>query len=87
MATVTFDTLKFVRRLKEAGVPETQAEAFADALREAQGESDLVTKADLRAELADLRAELAELKSDLIKWLIGIMGFMTTLFVVIVKFL
>jgi len=30
MATITFDTLKFVRTLKEAGVPENQAEAFSE---------------------------------------------------------
>ena len=48
MTSITFDTHKFVRRLKEAGVPEGQAEAVADAFRDAQGETDLVTKQDLR---------------------------------------
>lgn len=37
---ITFDTHKFVRTLKDAGVPESQAEAF----KEAQGEADLATK-------------------------------------------
>jgi hypothetical protein len=89
MTAVTFDTLKFVRRLKEAGVPEAQAEAEAEALAEALGSSavNLATKADIET----VRREIAELKSDLIKWMagliIGSMGFMTTLFVVIVKFL
>jgi hypothetical protein len=32
MATVTFDTLKFVERLKAAGVPEAQVKAEAEAL-------------------------------------------------------
>jgi hypothetical protein len=35
MATITFDTLKFVKRLKDAGVPESQAEAISDAFRDA----------------------------------------------------
>lgn len=35
MATVTFDTLKFVRIFKAAGVPENQAEALSEAFRDA----------------------------------------------------
>ena len=34
MATVIFDTHKFVKTLKETGVPESQAEAFSIAVRE-----------------------------------------------------
>ena len=34
MATVTFETMKFVERLKAAGIPEAQAKAFAEAQRE-----------------------------------------------------
>ncbi len=48
MPAVTFDTHKFVRRLKEAGVPEAQAEAISEAFKEAQGEADLATKQDLK---------------------------------------
>jgi hypothetical protein len=32
----------------------------------------LVTKADLRAELAELKVEIAALKVDLIKWMAGL---------------
>jgi len=31
---MAFDTLSYARRLKQAGVPEAQAEAMADATRE-----------------------------------------------------
>ena len=48
MATITFDTHKFVRTLKEAGIPENQAEAIADAFRDAHIEAELATKTDLR---------------------------------------
>ncbi|PPK73524.1 hypothetical protein B0F88_10152 [Methylobacter tundripaludum] len=37
MTAITFDTHKFVRTLKDAGVPESQAEAFSEAFKEAQG--------------------------------------------------
>ena len=48
MATVTFDTHKFVKTLKEAGVPESQAEAFSTAVRESHEAAELATKGDLR---------------------------------------
>ncbi|MFN3076793.1 MAG: DUF1640 domain-containing protein [Alphaproteobacteria bacterium] len=47
MATITFDTLKFVHRLRDAGIPEPQAEAIAEAFKDASGEADLATKQDL----------------------------------------
>ncbi len=31
MTTVTFDTLRFVERLKASGIPETEAKAIAEA--------------------------------------------------------
>ncbi|MBF0347930.1 MAG: hypothetical protein HQL81_09700 [Magnetococcales bacterium] len=34
MTAITFDTLKFVRRLRDAGVDKKQAEAFSEAIRE-----------------------------------------------------
>ncbi len=64
MATVTFDTLKFVERLKAGGVPEAQAKAMAEAQQEALSESvatQFATKADL-----------AEPKLDVIKWMVGL---------------
>ena len=33
MAAMTFDTLKFVEKLKSAGVPDAQAKAEAEALQ------------------------------------------------------
>lgn len=48
MASVTFDTHKFIRRLREAGISEEQAEAIADAFREAHLEAEVATKSDLR---------------------------------------
>ena len=37
MATMAFDTLRYARRLKEAGVPESQAEVQAELMAEAFG--------------------------------------------------
>ncbi len=46
MSAVTFDTLKFAKRLETAGVPIPQAEAEALALQDALSESDLASKQD-----------------------------------------
>jgi len=47
MSIVAFDTLKFVHRLRDAGFPEPQAEAVAEAFKDAQGEAEVATKRDL----------------------------------------
>ena len=70
MSAATFDTLTTARKLEAAGVERRQAEAHAEALREAvSADRDaLATKADLDAKLAELetrlRADLA-MKADL----------------------
>ena len=47
MATTAIDALRFARKLKQAGLPDDQAEAMAAALGEELPEH-LATKADLR---------------------------------------
>ena len=47
---MTFDTLSYARRLKQAGVPEAQAEAMADATRELVMQ-DVATKGDSRGKV------------------------------------
>ena len=66
MASITFDTHKFVRKLQEAGFDEKQAEGLTDAMRAAIDESELVTKKDLQIELAPIKADLT-----LLKWMMG----------------
>jgi len=91
MATVTFDTLKFVKTLKEAGVPETQAEAFSTAVRESHEAADVATKADLREVEMNLRHEIkesaADLKFELLKWIIGLAIAQAGLLIGILRFL
>jgi hypothetical protein len=75
MAAITFDTHKFVRKLRSAGFEEAQAEAVADAFADAQGESDLVTKRDiseLRRDI-DVRFERLDGELKLNRWMLGIL--------------
>ena len=53
MSALAFDSLKFARRLKEAGVPEQQAEAQAEVMAETFGfyVDNLVTRDYLDARL------------------------------------
>ena len=66
MATITFDTHRFVRKLEEAGFDQKQAEGLTEAMRSAIEESELVTKKDLQIELAPIKADL-----NLLKWMMG----------------
>jgi len=81
MGATTFDTLEISKRLKEAGLPEAQAEAVTAAIRTARDATDLshlVTKADLKAYLAELKAELR-------KWFVGIAFAQSALIVTLLK--
>lgn len=68
MASVTFDTLKLVEKLKSAGIPPEHAEAVVRMIAEAQDE--LVTQQYLDGALT---RELAPLKADIavLKWMLG----------------
>ncbi len=64
MTTLAFDSLKYARRLRDAGVPESQAEVQAELMAEAFGfyADNIVTRdyldATLRAAMTELEARL-----------------------------
>jgi hypothetical protein len=74
MTAITFDTHKFIRTLEQAGFDPKQAEAVADAFKEAQGEAEIATKRDierLEAKL-DTRFERIDGESRLNRWMVGL---------------
>ncbi|MBQ4133046.1 MAG: DUF1640 domain-containing protein [Desulfovibrionaceae bacterium] len=71
MATTTFDTLKYSKRLQELGFTREQAEGFAEIQSEIVSEG-LATKNDLHTEIQSVRAEIQAVKFDLLKWMIGL---------------
>lgn len=80
MATTVpaFDTLSYARRFKEAGVDEAQAEAHAEAVRDAVTEG-VATKADivpLDAKIVHLDAKIDAVKAELgtVKWVLGFLA-------------
>jgi len=68
MSAITFDTLKFTKTLEKAGVPAAQAEAIAEAFKDASGEAEVATKRDIEK----LEGKIAEMKFDLLKWIVGL---------------
>ncbi len=79
---MVMDTHRVVKRLKEAGFTDTQAEVVTDIVRDARemDRDDLVTK-------NFLKAELAEFKADLLKWLLPMMVGQVALTAALVKLL
>jgi len=85
MSAITFDTLKFVERLEQAGVPRAQAAAIAEAQRDVFSEaleSELATKGDIRAVREDLtgfgaridrRIDAIDAEIRLLKWMMGVL--------------
>ena len=62
MAAITFDSLDYFEKLKDAGVPEAQAKVQANALQTALNRYDEASRKDLatRGDLQDVRSELKE---------------------------
>ncbi len=89
-SAVLFDTLAYANRLKEAGVPERQAEAQIDILAEIVG-NNLATKKDLKLLKQDLKHDLelkmAEHKNELIKWVFGVSITQATIIIACIKLL
>ncbi len=78
-AAITFDTLKFAKKLKSVGFDEAQAETLSDAFRESEAASieNLATKQDLRELETRLTGEIKALdakmsgEQKLIRWMMG----------------
>jgi hypothetical protein len=67
-ATLRIDTLKFARKLTDAGLEPRVAEAIVEGLAETDT-SDLATKTDLQELRLGSRVDLAELKSELLRFM------------------
>lgn len=84
-----FDPLKFYDELKAADVPEKQARAQAEAMRNAFAAYDasrmkeLATKGDIQG----VRLEMKEMELRLVKWMIGIVLTQTAALIAVFAFL
>lgn len=55
MSPTTFDTYKFIKKLKAAGMPEQQAEAVIESIKETRKVLDFVSKKDLGVLSRDMK--------------------------------
>jgi hypothetical protein len=84
---IQFDTLRYVERLRLAGVSEDQAKAGAEALAAALGESAsayLASRDDvtgIKIELADIRSELKVMRWMLVTIVAGILSLLVKVLV------
>ncbi len=82
MSSITFDTMKFVDTLRDAGVPEAQAKAEAKAVNEAIASAvdmTLATKNDINL----VRSDIAASKLEMIKWIVVLIVGQTALLITI----
>ena len=89
MAAIAFDTLKYSKRLKDAGVSDKQAEAEAEALAEVLEVNlkDLSTKDDLTREVDLLRRDMREMELRIVIKLGALMAFSIGIVATLVKLL
>ncbi len=64
MTTITFDTLEFTRKLRDAGFDEKQAETVVRVIADAQG--TLVTR-----EHFDAKIEILRIENSHTRWMLG----------------
>jgi hypothetical protein len=70
MSTITFDTLSFTRKLREAGFDEQQAEAVVRVVADAQ--EALVTREYFDTKMDKLEARV-DARIDKLSWMMGIL--------------
>ena len=81
MTTIAFDTLAYVKRLRDAGFTEPQAETLAQTQAELidsqfANKQDLknlevTLKRDIELLRAEMKQSLAETKAEIIRWTVG----------------
>lgn len=80
MTTITFDTLEYSKTLQKAGMSQEQADAVAQAQRNAMQQmiaaQELATKNDLQ-----------EAKHELLKWMMGMPLAQTALLIAVIAFI
>ena len=89
MATLTMDTHRIVKRLKDAGFTDSQAETVTDIIAETRASdlTDVATKADITSLRTEIKADLSALETRIMKWLVPLLIGQTGLIVALIKLL
>lgn len=77
MASITFDTHAFIKKLKDSGFQENQAEAISEAIKEVQEShlGELASKQDIKDVKQDMKEMELRINAQLmlLKWMTGLM--------------
>lgn len=87
---VAFDTLKFVRRLEEAGFEQKKAEAITQAVSDVFDENlkdSIFTKADGKLMLSEIDNKISRLETKIVLWVVGLLLAQNALFFGLFKLL
>lgn len=91
MAVITFDTLAFSKTLQASGMAKEQADAFAEAQKNAISEmiesKEIATKADILRLENKLNEKIENNKHEILKWMITSLLAQTALIVAVIAFL
>lgn len=90
MASITIDTYRFIKRLSDAGMPESQAKALADEFQHLDLEH-VATRQDLASAEQRLELKIERTVTTFLKWIIpmllgqvaiftAVMGWLLSLF-------
>lgn len=87
MTALAFDTLAYVKRLRESGVENSLAEALACAIQDSVPAKADLTRIESRLGQLDasLRAEIKDGQVNLIKWLVPLLLGQTAAIVALVE--
>lgn len=73
---ITFDTLRFVKRLESAGIEQKQAEAISQAMNDVFEENlstSLFTKQDGKMLALDIENKISKLEVRIVLWVVGLL--------------
>jgi len=103
MVTITFDTLGYFEKLKDAGMPEAQAKVQVEAMQDivkaydASSRKELATKGDIqdvrseiqdvRNEIQKVRNEMQDVKHEILKWMMGMLVAQSALIFAVISYL
>lgn len=89
MPSITFDTLGYFEKLKEAGFTELQAKVQVEAMQGVVQNYDEASRKELatKGDIQEVRNELADTKHEILKWMMATMVAQTALIVAVMAFL
>lgn len=89
MPAITFDTLGYFEKLKEAGFTELQAKVQVEAMQGVVQNYDEASRKELatKGDIQEVRNELADTKHEILKWMMATMVAQTALIVAVMAFL